>query len=445
MSVRCSTPCKSLNEDHGRLYSGRSSVVEYPSFPRGPMVFRMSQPSGSSVPSTPAPKEVSATRIFLRGLTISLPPILTLLILFWILHGINDFIVQPISWAVRSCIAQAVVPQQTRPIAELVKPDGLPPLPSFRERQNRQRQYLVSIEERKVLLHQLDQATLETRVRETEVVREQLKRVAYVQFDSLAVPYLDYVEVYERVGPEKMPTTATGIYMELAATRYFQSLFHLSAVAVVISIVMVYSIGRFVTHRLGAWFVMRVGSFVTGVPLVGAIYTAVKHVTDFFLAEKDPKYRRVVAVEYPRPGIWSLAFVTGVPLVGAIYTSVKHVTDFFLAEKDPKYRRVVAIEYPRPGIWTLAFVTGDGMSECVHVAGEPLVNVLIPSAPIPFAGYTMNVKRSELLELDMSLDQAIQYVMSCGVIVPTPTPPTKAANGVAEPPALPGQSTLPAF
>lgn len=360
------------------------------------MVFRMSQPSGSSVPSTPALKDVSATRIFLRGLTISLPPILTLLILFWILHGINDFIVQPISWAVRSCIAQAVVPQQTRPTAELVKPDGLPSLPSFRERQNRKRQYLVSVEERKALLQQLDQATLETRMRETDLVREQLKRVAYVQFDALAVPYADYVEVYDRIGPEKMPSSAAGIYMELAATRYFQSLFHLSAVAVVISIVMVYSIGRFVTHRLGAWFVMRVGSFVTGVPLVGAIYTAVKHVTDFFLAERDPKYRHVVAVEYPRPGIWSLAFVTG-----------------------------------------------DGMSECVRAAGEPLVNVLVPSAPIPFAGYTMNVKRSELLELDMSLDQAIQYVMSCGVIVPTP--PTKAANGVTEPPALPGQSTQPAF
>ena len=84
------------------------------------------------------------------------------------------------------------------------------------------------------------------------------------------------------------------------------------------------------------------------------------------------------------------------------------------------------------------------MSECIRAAGEPLVNVLIPSAPIPFAGYTMNVKRSELLELDMSLDQAIQYVMSCGVIVPKPTP-SPAANGVTEPPALPGQSTQPAF
>ena len=151
----------------------------------------MSQPSGSSVPSTPAPKNVSATRIFLRGLAISLPPILTLVILIWILHGINDFIVQPISWAVRSCIAQAVVPQQTRPTSELVKPEGLPSLP-FRERQ-----YLVSKDERKVLLEQLDRAAPETRERETILVREQLKRVAYVQFDSLAVPYADYVEVYD--------------------------------------------------------------------------------------------------------------------------------------------------------------------------------------------------------------------------------------------------------
>lgn len=353
----------------------------------------MSQPSGPSWSAPSAPKNVSATRIFLRGLAISLPPILTLLILFWILHGINDFIVQPISWAVRSCIAQAVVPQQTRPVSELVKPEGLPSLP-FRERQ-----YLVAPDERKALLEHLQLATPETRERETIVVREQLKRVAYVQFDALAVPYADYVEVYDRLGPLKMPKSATGVYMELAATRYFQSLFHLSAVAVVISIVLVYSIGRFVTHRVGAWFVMRVGSFVTGVPLVGAIYAAVKHVTDFFLAEQDPKYRRVVAVEYPRPGIWSLAFVTG-----------------------------------------------EGMSECVRVAGEPLVNVLIPSAPIPFAGYTMNVKQSELLELNMSLDQAIQYVMSCGVIVPTTISSTpNPAVGITEPGVLPVQATRPAF
>ena len=353
----------------------------------------MSQPSGFSSPSSPAPSNASATRIFLRGLAITLPPILTLVILFWILHGINDFIVQPISWSVRYCIAEAVVQQQALPTAELVRPDGLPALP-FRERQ-----YLVSKEHRKVLLEQLGRAPRETREGETKDVREQLKQVAYVQFDALAVPYADYVEVYDRLGPLKMPKTATGLYMELATTRNFQPWFHFTAIAIVISIVAVYSVGRIVTHRLGAWFVLRIGSFVTGVPLVGAIYT-----------------------------------------------SVKHVTDFFLAEKDPKYRRVVAVEYPRPGIWTLAFVTGDGMSEGVRVAGEPLVNVLIPSAPVPFAGYTMNVKQSELLDLNMSLDQAIQYVMSCGVIVPKPTATsTGAGSSVTEPPVLPGPSAQPVF
>ena len=351
----------------------------------------MSSPSGPSSPSSPAPNNVSATRIFLRGLAITLPPILTLVILFWILHAINDFIVQPISWSVRYCIAEAVVQQQALPTADLVRPDGLPSLP-FRERQ-----YLVSVEHRKALLEQLDLAPAEKRENETKEVREQLKRVAFVQFDSLAVPYADYVELYDRLGPLKMPKSATGVYMELATTRNFQPWFHFTAIAIVISIVAVYSVGRIVTHRLGAWFVLRIGSFVTGVPLVGAIYT-----------------------------------------------SVKHVTDFFLAEKDPKYRRVVAVEYPRPGIWTLAFVTGDGMSECVQVAGEPLVNVLVPSAPVPFAGYTMNVKQSELLDLNMSLDQAIQYVMSCGVIVPSPTSTTSGlVKGVVDPPVLPGQSPQP--
>ena len=354
----------------------------------------MTSPSGSSLPSNSSSNNPSATRVFLRGLAITLPPIVTLFILFWILHGINDFIVQPISWAVRYGIAQAVVQQQTRPSAELMKPDGLPLL-AFRERS-----HLVSSEHRKILLEELTNATPETREENTKTVREKLTRVAYVRFDSVAVPYSDYVEVYDLLGPLKMPKTATGVYMELAATRNFQPWFHFTAIAIVICIAAVYSVGRIVTHRLGAWFILRVGSFVTGVPLVGAIYT-----------------------------------------------SVKHVTDFFLAEKDPKYRRVVAIEYPRPGIWTLAFVTGDGMPECVRVAGESLVNVLIPSAPVPFAGYTMNVKQSELLDLDMSLDQAIQYVMSCGVIVPQPAAVANGNvnNGVTQPPTLPGQSAQPAF
>lgn len=351
----------------------------------------MSQPSGSSSPTPAASNEISASRVFLRGLAIALPPILTLLILIWILHGINDFVVQPISSAVQFCIAHAV--ERSRPLDGLVVSDGLPALPFC------ERNYRVLPQTRKALLERLANGDESSRDATVAEVRARVEEFAFVRFDQEAVPYLDYRDVIKRLGPEQMPKDAIGVYMELAATRYFQSLFHLSAVAVVISIVLVYSIGRFVTHRVGAWFAVRASSFMTRVPLVGAIYTAVKHVTDFFLAEKHPKYRRVVAVEYPRAGIWSLAFVTG-----------------------------------------------DGMSECVQAAGEPLVNILIPSAPVPFAGYTMNVKRSELLDLEMSLDEAIQYVMSCGVILPTATAnATKnAKNGVSS--ALPGQSSAqPAF
>lgn len=391
-SLECCTD-NCLNANRRRLYSGRSvsSCVGF-FFALTLGLSKMSLPH-SVPPSSAAP---SATRVFLRGLAIALPPILTLVILFWIVHGINTFVIQPISSAVRFSIAHAVQEGRVRTLDGLVKPDGLPGLP------HSERSYFVAPSTRTELLEFISKADPESREKTIEDIRKRLERedLAYIRFGEQAVPYPDYREVAERLSPFQMPKYAIGIYMELAATRYFPSLFHLSAVAVIISIALVYSIGRFVTHRLGAWFVYRTGAFVTGVPLVGEIYSAVKRVTDFFFGEREHTYHRVVALEYPRPGIWSLAFVTG-----------------------------------------------EGMPECSLAAGEPVVNVLIPSTPLPFAGYTMNVKRSELIDLNMTLDQAFQYVMSCGVIVPAPVmpPETTLPGGLREPPALPGQSTQPAF
>ncbi len=349
--------------------------------------------SQSFLKMPPTPRSLTATQVFLRGLAITLPPILTLVILLWITSGINRFVIQPISSAVRFAIAQTVVGHRTRSLDGLVSPNGLPELPLSA------RSYRVLPQQRVEALETLAKAEPADRERVTAEVARNLADVAFVPLGTVAVPYGDYFEVAERMGLVQAPKTPLGLYMELAATRYFQSLFHLSAVAVVISIVGVYSIGRVFTHRLGAWFVVRAGAFVSGVPLIGEIYSAVKRVTDFFFAERDPKYHRVVAIEYPRPGIWSLAFVTG-----------------------------------------------GGMPECAQLAGEPLVNVLVPSAPLPFAGYTMSVKKSEVVELNMTLDQAFQYVMSCGVVVPPPievTPPT-LTSGLGEPPTLPGQATQPA-
>ena len=101
-----------------------------------------------------------------------------------------------------------------------------------------------------------------------------------------------------------------------------------------------------------------------------------------------------------------------------VYSSVKQVTDFMFSEQEIEYTRVIAIEYPRKGIWSLGLVTGESMADIGAAANEPVLSVLIPTSPMPFTGYTINVKRSEAVDLDITLDQAFQFIVSCGVVVP---------------------------
>lgn len=112
------------------------------------------------------------------------------------------------------------------------------------------------------------------------------------------------------------------------------------------------------------------------------------------------------------------AVVNKVPLIRNVYSSVKQVTDFAFTETDIQCRRIVAIEYPRKGIWSLGFVTGEGMSDIRAAANEPVVTVLVPTSPMPATGFTITVPRSETIDLNISMDQAIQFCVSCGVVVP---------------------------
>jgi len=107
------------------------------------------------------------------------------------------------------------------------------------------------------------------------------------------------------------------------------------------------------------------------------------------------------------------------PVISNVYGSVKQVTDFFLTERKVEYNRVVAIEYPRRGLWSLGFVTSDSLLELTVAAGEPLVSVLMPTSPMPMTGFTISVPRNEVLDLNITIDQAFQYCLSCGVLVPT--------------------------
>jgi uncharacterized membrane protein len=107
-----------------------------------------------------------------------------------------------------------------------------------------------------------------------------------------------------------------------------------------------------------------------------------------------------------------------VPLVRNVYDSVKQMTDFMFTERELGYKRVVAVEYPRKGVWALGFVTGESLADIRSATGEPMISMMIPSSPMSLTGYMVTVPKSETIDLDLTIDQALQFLISCGVVVP---------------------------
>ena len=110
--------------------------------------------------------------------------------------------------------------------------------------------------------------------------------------------------------------------------------------------------------------------------------------------------------------------ISQLPLIRVVYTSVKQVTDFVFSESETEFTRVVAVEYPRRGIWSLGFVTGGSLHSVAAAASEPVLSVLVPTSPMPATGFTITVRKSETIDLDITVDQAFQFIVSCGVVVP---------------------------
>ncbi len=109
------------------------------------------------------------------------------------------------------------------------------------------------------------------------------------------------------------------------------------------------------------------------------------------------------------------------PLFKQVYPSVKQITDFLVSdgnERLKKFSRVVAVQYPRRGIWSVGFITGDTMIKIQDEAGVPCATVFIPSSPTPFTGYTISVPRSEMIELPISVEEALRFTVSGGVVLP---------------------------
>ncbi len=106
------------------------------------------------------------------------------------------------------------------------------------------------------------------------------------------------------------------------------------------------------------------------------------------------------------------------PLTRNIYPQVKQVTDYFFGKEGLQFSQVVAVEYPRKGIWSMGLVTSGGMKCLAEEAGERMLTLFIPSSPTPMTGYTITVKKSEVVELPMSIDEAFRFTISGGMILP---------------------------
>ncbi len=106
------------------------------------------------------------------------------------------------------------------------------------------------------------------------------------------------------------------------------------------------------------------------------------------------------------------------PILRRIYPGAKQVSEFFFSEHQVEFRRVVALEYPRRGLWSVGFVTGRSLRAITERTEEELLTIFIPSSPTPITGYIIAVPRREVIDLAISVDEAFQFTISGGVIVP---------------------------
>ncbi len=119
---------------------------------------------------------------------------------------------------------------------------------------------------------------------------------------------------------------------------------------------------------------------------------------------------------------WWEALLARIPIVRTIYSSVKQVSDTVLSPNGQAFRKAVLVQYPRAGSWTIAFVTGKPGGEVAeHLQGD-FLSLYVPTTPNPTSGFFLMVPRADVIELDMSVDAALKYIISMGVVVPAAAP-----------------------
>lgn len=267
-------------------------------------------------------------RAVLRGLAVLLPPLLTIVIFLWVWNTVTDYLLAPMESGARQILInhyqKSIVPADQIPADQSVV-DG--------------------------------QVTIAgTRYRQMD--------------DERLVLEADYSFLQQELGFEP-PTKSADEFYRVFVERKFLQWYIVIPFFLCVFLLMLYLLGKFLAAGVGRFFWMQ--------------------------------FERVI---------------NRLPVIRNVYSSVKQVTDFMFSEREIEYTRVVAVEYPRKGVWTVAMVTGESLLDIRSAANEPVLSVLIPTSPMPFTGFTVTVKKSETVDLNITIDQAFQFIVSCGVVAP---------------------------
>jgi uncharacterized membrane protein len=288
----------------------------------------------------------------LRGLGVVFPPLLTILIFLWVINTTHRYVLEPVTTLAREGMLWLWV----RP--EILQQKDLPP--EARVSEEKEQKPVLMVGGRKF---------------------QRLEDHGYVTF----IPKGVYDRVLENPGRESLPQRGLAYYRRFVEVKYLRPE-RTIPFFLALFIILLYLLGKFMAAGIGRFFVHRFERGIHRLPLVSNVYSAVKQVSDFL---------------FSRPELESA--------------------------------RVVAVEYPRKGIWTLAFVTSEGMLDIRAAANEPVLTLFVSTSPMPLTGFIITARKSETIDLNVSIDQAFQFIISCGVVIP----PQQLQQMVSSPDALP--------
>ena len=254
-----------------------------------------------------------------------MPPLLTVLILIWVISTTKSYIIEPLMYAAEEGLVWATADirgslPQAKPGEEEVSVDGY-------------------------IYRRLPNGTF--------------------------IPDHVYERVRQSLGSEAMPSRGEEIYRRYVELTMLRPLYAIPLLLACF-ILLLYLLGKFMTVDVGGYFMQLLEGVVRRLPLVRNVYSAAKQISDFIFADRQFEFTRIVAVEFPRKGTWQMGFVTGEVL--------------------PEVRAAIQ---------------------------EPMLTVLIPYSPLPITGCTVSVRKSECIDLNITFDQACEYIVSCGVVVPS--------------------------